>query len=79
LKLPRGWTGKVYSTWLNGSRVSSRVYRHAGEQLEVKRDYFPCFRVPQWKLEHNGKDTGHVFATATEAIEHAEDVIYHAG
>jgi len=79
MRLPKGWTGKVYSTWIGGSRVSSRVYKHAGESLEVRRKMFPAFRVPQWTLEHNGQEGSHAFATATEAIEHAEDVIHHAG
>lgn len=73
VKLPLGWTAQLFSTWLNGSRLNTMVYRHKGENLEVRRNLYPQFRRPQWMLEHNGKDVGHIFATAKEAIGHAED------
>jgi hypothetical protein len=33
----------------------------------------------KWRLFHWGQDTGHAFDTLAEAIDYAEDVIYHAG
>jgi hypothetical protein len=32
-----------------------------------------------WRLRHEGKDTGHKFATASAAIAYADDVRFHAG
>lgn len=34
---------------------------------------FESGRDEKWHLLHNGKDSGHEFNTAKEAIEHAED------
>ena len=73
MNLPSGWTVKRYSTWLH-RRLMSRttVYQFERDRLEVRK------RGKSWILIHGMKDTGFVFATAKEAIEHADDARIHA-
>lgn len=78
MSLSSGWSVKRYSTYLH-RRLTSRVtvYRFERDDLEVRKKTRPEFKLPIWCLLHKGKDTGHVFKTAAEAIEYADDARIH--
>lgn len=74
MNLPAGWTVKRYSTWFDRRLVSrATVYLFECDRLEVRR------RGNRWILIHDGRDTGHRFKTAADAIEHADDARIHGG
>lgn len=72
--LPDGWTVVRHSHW-DGPHLASRVtfYFHKREGLTVRK------RGRLWRLLHHERESGLTFKTAWEAIEHAQDVIMHAG
>ncbi len=79
MKLPDGWEVRRDSIWAPGGRLLGRTtrYLHKKELLEVRRRHGGS--GGHWLLIHQGNVTGHTFKTAKEAVEHAEDVIHHAG
>lgn len=68
MKLPQGWSRRG---------ASAKTYHHDAEGLKVARQFGWGGRDEKWHLLHNGKDSGHEFNTAKEAIEHAEDARIH--
>lgn len=70
MKLPDGWTQRGHL---------SKTYEHASENLKVAKRFAGSNTDDKWRLFHNGKDVGHGFDTAAEAIEHAEDARIHGG
>jgi hypothetical protein len=57
--LPAGWKLRKYA---------SGIYDCRADDFAVMRN-----RNGKWRLYHQGKDTGHNFATVAEAIGYAED------
>ena len=72
-QLPEGWVVVRDSVWIRGRLIArTTVYRCEREGLAVRRG-----GGRKWILIHNFHDTGHRFKTAREAVEHAQDVIFH--